>query len=176
MYISSSDEYIIDPCPGQHLTFAPAINIRDTATVSQKLFACLDIAEQRGYKNLNLHLVGSAYENPSTLSDKIIKKADFLGFINTPRALKGEINMPYQWTGINEIREKYLPKIKELREFGVSFGKFACARCAATDGIRRAVQIAGNDEGITILYNGVEEKEISDMFQKFFNEGIVQIL
>lgn len=172
-YISNPNKYIIDPSPGQHLNSAPSINVLHESTVMQKLLLCLDIAEQYERKMVNLHLVGSATEDLSKTSDWIIKGIDGLGFINTDRALKGKINRPYHWTSIKKIKNKYLPRIKELKRFGVSFDNFACARCASIDGISEAIQIAGNEKGVTILYIGIEENKVKEIFQKFLKEGIV---
>lgn len=171
-YISNPNEYIIDPCPGHHINSAPSINILQKDAVMQKLLLCLDIAGSYGCEKVNLHLVGNANVEPASISDKIIKEMDQLGFINTHRALKGNINRPYHWTGIQSIKMEYLPKIKDLKEFGISFDKFACARCALQyDSISRALQVAGNEKGFTILYQGVEENEIKAIFQKLFEKG-----
>ncbi|MBW6461733.1 MAG: hypothetical protein K0B07_01685 [DPANN group archaeon] len=88
--------------------------------------------------------------------------------------MKGKINRLYLWTSINDIKEKYLPKIKDLTAFGISFGKFVYARCESTEDISEAIQVAENDNEYTILYNGAEEEKINKKFQKLFDEGIVK--
>ncbi len=155
-----------DPDPGIHMGSAYIKDVASSLPTRSKLLISLNLAEKFGYDKVNIHIEGKIRDRKVSNLENWIKKLwlkEFGGNLKLLKEVSGEVLLHHNIRRVEEFK-KYLSEFERVAYFSLRFGDgYHCVRCSGS-----GLQIGGNENEVTILYNGKKYEQITEEIAPLF--------